>query len=97
MKKILSLLLLLIPALSFAGFTFDRGSHSFIFDSDGSLYISPTTDDFDAIVKTDLTVFAPTLFQVDIPILDQLIDFLPDILKLVLLKLVLLKLVVQND
>ena len=41
-------LLMMFVATSFASFTFDRGSHSFKFDSDGSLYISPTTDDFDA-------------------------------------------------
>jgi len=41
-------LLMMFVSTSFASFTFDSGSHSFKFDSDGSLYISPTTEDFDA-------------------------------------------------
>jgi hypothetical protein len=56
-------LLMMFVATSFGAFTFNKGSHSFIFDSDTSLYISPTTENFDAdglgyYVNDDPTFYA---------------------------------------
>ena len=56
-------LLMMFVTTSFASFTFNRGSHSFIFDSDTSLYISPTSENFDAdglgyYVNDDPTFYA---------------------------------------
>ena len=65
----------MIPALSFAGFTFNKGSHSFIFDSDGSLYISPTTDDFDADGLGYYVNDDPTFYEISEADLNKALNF----------------------
>ena len=75
MKKLIFILLYMIPALSFAGFTFNKGSHSFIFDSDGSLYISPTTDDFDADGLGYYVNDDPTFYEISEADLNKALNF----------------------
>ena len=78
MKKVLFksvFLLLILISTSFASFTFDRGSHSFKFDSDGALYISPTTDNFDATGLGYYLNDDPTFYSISEADLNKALNF----------------------
>jgi len=68
-------LLMMFVTTSFASFTFDRGSHSFKFDGDGSLYISPTTDDFDADGLGYYVNDDPTFYEISEADLNKALNF----------------------
>ena len=68
-------LLMMFVATSFASFTFDRGSHSFIFDSDTSIYISPTTENFDADGLGYYINDDPTFYEISEADLNKALNF----------------------
>ena len=48
LNKVVFCAMMFVATSSFASFVFNKGSHSFIFNEDMSIYITPTTEGFDA-------------------------------------------------